>query len=477
MSSVTSPSSNSNTQPSPIQQAAQSILSGATGSSLDVNTLVQVLVNAKTAGHTAVLAHQQQSDNAVISALSAIKSVLSSLKTSLTGLADGSVFSQFAATASGKGIEATATAAAGAAAGSYSVFVEQLAAANQISSKAFTRDATLGTGTLTIGVGSGSMSIELDSKNNTLAGLAQAINGAADNPGVTAAVVKGSDGEHLVLTSKQTGAANTVSVSAGAGVDANLATANFKQVTAAQDAKLTVSGNPVTSASNVVKDALTGVTLTLTSPAVGTTQTVGIESDTTAIGKAVQGFADAYNAWVSAQKAQSAYDPTTRQAAPLLGDSMLNSAVNSIGRIMSSGVSVGGKTYSLAQIGLDLQHDGTLAFSSSKLQSSLKSEPTGVSSVFNGTNGIGQQLDKLLNEYTLSTIGQLDKRSASINDELTSITKQQSDLTTYQQTLTAQYNAQFNALNRLLTTVSNNKTYLNQLFGGNGAAGTLNKRG
>lgn len=280
---VSSPSGNSNTQPTPIQQAAQSILSGATGSSLDVNTLVQALVTDKTAGRAAAIARQQQSSTAILSALGAIKSALSTLKTSLTGLADGSLFSRFAATASGKGI--TATVSAGAAAGSYSVNVEQLATANQVSSKAYAHAAAVGTGTLTIGVGDASMSIELDSK-----------------------------------------------------------------------------------------------------------------------------------------------------------------------------------------------HDGTLDFSASKLQSTLSADPTMAASVFNATNGIGQQLDKLLNEYTLASVGQMDKRTASVNAALTSLAKQQSDLATYQQTLTSQYNAEFTALNRLLTSISNSKTYLNHLFGGDGSPGALNKR-
>ena len=99
-----------------------------------------------------------------------------------------------------------------------------------------------------------------------------------------------------------------------------------------------------------------------------------------------------------------------------------------------------------------------------------------VSSVFNGTNGIGQQLDKLLNEYTLSSVGQMDKRTASVNAALSALSKQQSQLATYQQTLTAQYNAQFTALNRLLTSVNNSKTYLTHLFGGDGSPGAMNKR-
>ncbi|RKP52254.1 flagellar filament capping protein FliD [Trinickia fusca] len=464
-----SPSSNTTL----LQQAAQSIVSGATGSSLDVNTLVSAIVMAKIAGRASAIANQQKSGNTMLSALGMMKSSLGTLQTSLAGLSDGSIFTQFAATASGKGITATTT--GGAAAGSYAVNVQQLATANQISSKAFAAKATLGTGTLTIGIGSASMTLNLDSKNNTLAGIASAINGAANNPGVTAAVVTGTDGQHLVLTSAQTGAANIVSVSAGAGVDSNMATANFTQVEAAQDAKLTISGSAVTSASNTVKDALTGVTLNLTSAAVGSPQTISVAADPSAIALAVQGFQKAYNAWVAQHKSLSSYDPSTAQAGPLLGDAMLNSAVNGIGGIMASGVAQGGKTYSLAQIGLDLKHDGTLGFDQAKLQSTLSANPTLVSSVFNGTNGIGQQMNKFLDAYTQTTIGQVDKRTASINSSLLTVSKQQNELVAYQQTLTTQYNAQFTALNRLLTRVNNNRNYLNQLFGGNGSPGTMNK--
>jgi len=189
----------------------------------------------------------------------------------------------------------------------------------------------------------------------------------------------------------------------------------------------------------------------------------------------VQGFANAYNGWISTQKSLSSYDASSSTAGPLLGDAMLNSAVNGIASIMASGVTVGSTTYSMAQIGLNLNNDGTITFSSSTLQSTLTSSPTMVQSVFNGTNGIGEQLNTFLNSYTESSVGQIDQRSASINSDLTSLTQQQSSLTAYQQSLTDQYNAQFTALNNLMTQMQSNTTYLNQLFGGNGSAGTLNK--
>lgn len=465
--------STSTTTSSLLQQAAQSILSGATKSTLDVGTLVSALVSAKTAGQAQTIANQQSSDNTALSAIGQMKSSLTALQNSLKGLSDGSIFTQLGATMSGTGI--TATTSTGVAAGSYSVSVQQIATANQISSGAYASNATLGTGTVTIGVGTGSMTVNLDSTNNTLSGLAAAINASTSNPGVTASVVTAANGQHLVLTSAQTGAANTVTIAAGAGVDTGLNTASFAQVAAGQDAKLTISGNAVTSASNNVTGALSGVTLSLTSASVGTSQTLSVATNTTAISTAVQSFATAYNAWISTEKSLSSYDSSTSSAGPLLGDAMLNTAVNGIASIMASGVSVGGTTYSLAQIGVNLNNDGTVTFDSSTLQSTMASSPATVQNIFNGSNGIGQQLNAFVDSYTKSSIGQIDQRSASLNSDLTSLSQQQSTLAAYQQTLTDQYNAQFTALNNLMSQMQSSTTYLNQMFGGNGSTGTLNK--
>jgi flagellar hook-associated protein 2 len=97
-----------------------------------------------------------------------------------------------------------------------------------------------------------------------------------------------------------------------------------------------------------------------------------------------------------------------------------------------------------------------------------------VSALFNTTNGIGTTLNTYANQYTQAG-GMISQRTSALNSDLSNLTQQQSDLTAYQATLTSQYNAQFTALNTLMTTMQSNTTYLNQLFGGNGSAGTLNK--
>ena len=195
-----------------LQEAAQSIISGSTGnSSMDVSSLVTALVNSKTAGQLAALTAQTTADNTKISAIGTLKSALSALQATLTNLANGTALSSYTATASGSGL--TATAGMGAVAGSYAISVSQIAQAQTISSGAFDAKAAIGTGTLNVSVGGQSMSVSIDSTNNTLSGIASAINSATNNPGVSATVVTGTDGAHLVLRSTSTGAANTISVS------------------------------------------------------------------------------------------------------------------------------------------------------------------------------------------------------------------------------------------------------------------------
>lgn len=470
MSTISSTSSTT----SILQQAAQSILSGATKSQLDVNSLVSALVTGATAGRASAIATALSSDSTELSAMGTLQSSLASLQDSLQGLSDGSIFSQLSASMSGTGI--TATASTGAVAGSFSVGVQQIATANQISSQAYAANATLGTGNLNIAVGTTSMTIALTSANNTLTGIAAAINGASNNPGVTAAVITGTDGQHLVLTSTLTGASNAISVSADPTVDPGMATGNFIQATRAQDAKLTIAGTLVDSASNNVTNAMPGVTLTLSAASIGTTQTLTIGNDPSSVVNALQAFTKAYNGWISTVHSLSSYDTSSQTAGPLLGDAMLNNAVNGISSIMASGVTVGSSTYSLAQLGVNLNDDGTVTLDTSTLQSTLASTPSMVSNTFNGTNGIGQQLNAFIGSYTTAVTGQIAQRDTMLQADQATQHQAQNDLQAYQDTLTSRYQAEFTALNTLMAQMQSDTSYLDQLFGGNGASGSLNAK-
>lgn len=490
---VTAANSSAN---SALQQAAQSIISGSTGnSSMDVNSLVTALVNAKTAGQTAALSAQQASDNTQISAFGALSAALSALQASLTTLSNGALQNTFTASASGTGV--TATAGAGAVAGSYSLGVTQIATSQSLSSAAFGASTALGTGTMKLSLGSQSFTVDVNGANNTLSGIAAAINNTAGNPGIVASVVNGTDGAHLVLSSTPTGAANAISVSlsnvAGdnglsslgvtstpstTGGQSTVASANgsaaWKQSTAAQDAAFTINGIAGTSASNTVSSAITGVTLNLTSAAVtaGQPQTLTVATDTKSQAAAINNFATLYNTLVTTMGSLSSFSSGASSQGPLLGDSTLNTIKNALASIVASGVSGTGPTVNLASIGVTLQADGTLQVDNTALNGALQSNPSGVATLFNSKTGIGQQLTTNITNYT-QTNGLIAARTTALNNDLKSVTQQQSNLSNYVAQLTTQYQAQFTALNTLMATMNSNSQYLTQLFGGANSAGAM----
>jgi flagellar hook-associated protein 2 len=79
-----------------------------------------------------------------------------------------------------------------------------------------------------------------------------------------------------------------------------------------------------------------------------------------------------------------------------------------------------------------------------------------------------------LNSF-LGTGGLIANNQDPLNADLKSITAQQDTLASYSAQLTHQYQAQFTALNTVMSTMNKNSQYLTQLFGGANSAGALEK--
>ncbi|HEM7880311.1 TPA: flagellar filament capping protein FliD [Burkholderia contaminans] len=497
MATNTPVNSSANTN-SLLQQAAQSIINGSTGnSSMDVGLLVTTLVNAKTAGRAAALAASQQTGTTQISAFGALSSALGALEAGLATLANGGLQSTFTAVASGKGL--TATPSAGAVAGTYTVGVTQIATAQALSSSGVDGKKALGTGTLTLSLGSQSFKVDVNGTNNTLSGIAAAINSAANNPGISATVINGTDGAHLVLASSKTGSASTINVAVGnvandnglsnlgvtstadttggpSKIDSANGAAAWRQSAVAQDAKFTVSGIASTSASNTVSGVLNGVTLNLSAAAVSATdtQTLTISPDTKSQAATITNFVNLYNAVVKTMGALSSYTPGASAQGALIGDSTLHTIRNSLASIVARGVpnKDGNGHTNLAAIGVSLEKDGTLRADSAKLDIALTGNPSGVAHLFNSTNGIGKQLTDQIATFTKSG-GMIALRTNALGADLKRVTQQQTNLADYAAQLTKQYQAQFTALNALMAKMNSNTQYLTRLFGGANSSGTL----
>jgi flagellar hook-associated protein 2 len=442
------------------------------GSQIDVQSLVSQLVAADRATPDAQIARDSQRVTTQISAVGQLMGSMSSFRSALSSLKTVDVFSTRSGTSS-DGNVLTAAANTKAVPGTYSIDVEQLATAQQISSKAFAGGSTtaVGTGTLTVSLGTKSFDIDVTSDSSSLAGIRDAINSAEKNPGVRATIVQGSDGAHLVLSSSITGAANTISV-AQSGGDGGLAQltysadapANYSVIQSAQDAKVHVANVTVTSDTNTVSDAIDGVTLTL-KHVTGedddpVTVTIGYDKD--AVAGRIKNFVNAYNALEKQIATLRSYDPATKAAGPMIGDSLLSGIENELRSSISASVTgqpAGFQT--LSSIGITTQSDGTLAIDDTKLQKGLTGNFDAVGALFGSENGVAARMFAQV-DARLKSDGPLESRSKNLVQEQTDIGKRKDELDARMKVIQDQYLQQFTRLDTLLSQLQVTSSYLSQ---------------
>ncbi|WP_243039286.1 flagellar filament capping protein FliD [Dyella sedimenti] len=437
------------------------------GSGLDVDSIVNALVNARAAAPQQQITTRTNQTNTLLSGLSSLNSALGSLQNALDTLTSASTFSSYTATLTPGGDSSigTATTMANAHPGTYSIEVSQLATAQKRASGAYTAGSAVGAGTLNITVGSSTMNVSV-SATDSLSNIASAINNSSSNPGVTATIVNGVNGQQLMLSSSKTGVANAFSVSADATSSDGLLglanTLNTAGANEAQDAKLTIDGIPVTSATNSVTGMMDGVTLNLTATG---TNTLTVAQDNTAATNAIQGFVTAYNSYVSTVSQLSSFSETSSvagqasgTAGPLLGDTTLTSVQRQIGSVLSSSVK-GNSIGTLASLGITRNPDGTLSLDSDKLASAFQSNSAAVKDLFTGTNGYATTLNTTIDAYT-SSDGIITTRMNSLNDTLTQLSQQQTSLNARMNTYQTQLQQQYTALDTLMSSLNNTSSYL-----------------
>lgn len=406
------------------------ISSPGIGSNLDVNGIVSQLMGIEQQPLT-VLAKKEAGLQAKVAGYGSLTSALGSFQSALSSLSSRDKFQSVSASALDKDI-LSGTATNQAVSGTYNVNVTQLAQAQTITSAGRTSaTATIGDGaktTLTFSFGTISggklvdgkyvndgaatppapaftqdpdktaASVVIDSSNNSLQGIRDAINKA--NIGVTATIV--SDGSanpyHLVLTSDATGAASSMKIAvardSGAPVgDTALqdllaydpaGTQNLTQTSVAQDSKLTVNGIAVTAKAKSVSDAIQGVTLNLSK--IGSTS-LTVSRDSSSVTANVNAFVKAYNDLDKTIKNLTAYDAEKKTAGPLLGDSAVLAVQSQLRNMLGGRVpDASGSLSNLPAIGITFTKDGTLAVDSAKLSKAISEKPDDVAALF-ASNG------------------------------------------------------------------------------------------
>jgi len=399
------------------------------GSNLDVNGIITSLMEFE--GRPLALLNQKEAAfQAKLSAYGSLKGAVSAFQTAVKSLSSLSRFRGLVSSSSDKTIF-TASAVSTGLPGSYSLEVTQLAQAQKLAAIGqLNTTSAIGTGTLSFDFGtvsggtfnsgtgtytgaaftnsaSGTKTVTIDSTNNSLTGIRDAIN--ASKIGVTASIVNDGSASpnRLSLSSDNTGQKNSMQITvSGDAALSNLlshdpaGTQNLSQTITAEDAAFKVDGISITKASNTVTDAIQGMTLKLLKTNIGSSSTLTVTKDTSAVSGSVSAFVGAYNDVNKVIDSLTAFDATTKIAGLLQGDSSTSLIQNRIRRTVSASIaSLGGVFTTLSDIGVAFQKNGTLALDSSKLQTAIDNNFNDIAGLF---ADMGKASDSLI-KFTSAT--------------------------------------------------------------------------
>jgi flagellar hook-associated protein 2 len=460
-----------------------SISSAGIGSGLDVESIITKLMSIEKAPVTQ-LQTQASTIQTKISAFGSLQSAVSSFRDAALALTKSDTWGATTATSA----DATSVSAVGsssALAGSYAVKVQSLAAAQSVASTAYASSSeVVGAGDLTIDIGAwdltepgfaaratiNSLSIPISS-TDTLADVRDKINAAGG--GVRASIVTDSSGARLVLSSSTTGVSNGFRVTGTGGgaaftYDATDGSSPMTRTQTAADAKAFVNGLEINSATNNLSDVIQGLTLNLNKVTTDAVQ-INVAQDNTTMKASIQSFVTAYNSLASTLQTQTKYDDSTKTAGTLQGDSTAVALQRQLRSMVSAPSDASSVFSSLSQVGVELQADGTLKVSDTKLTSALSSNLAEVKKLFantsltddTSTNGVAQRL-RAFGDTVLGTDGMLTTRKAGLSSSLTRNQDQQDAYTTRLESTEKRIRAQYTALDTKVASMTALNTYITQ---------------
>ncbi|MFG0412205.1 flagellar filament capping protein FliD [Pseudomonas sp. zjy_8] len=410
-----------------------------------VQSMATQLAQYEIQGQLAKANRNQEAYKAQLNALSSLDTALKSFKSAASGLKlAGSSMLVNSASYSQEGY-ATATVGSKAVAGSYDFFVQQLASKSQLALQGL-QDGDLGSGSLSIGQGSDTFSVDLGAVT-TLDELAAAINGAADNSGVKATLVRSNGQVNLVLTSETTGADQAISLTASGNTAFENAVVARQELSVAKDAIVRLGGEAgieLTSSSNTFANIIDGVSLTFSKAhqAGDTPLTIEIAQDQSATKEKAQTFVSAFNALMSSFDSLTASGGESGSRGPLAGDASVRAIEGMLNQLVRT--SFGG--VSLTEFGIVADRGGKLAIDSARFEKAVAANPEGFEKLFTDKGNLLDTLDKNLAVYTSSAGGLLTNRKDTLNTQLRRVDQQFDNIQKQYDSYYARYLRQYTGL-------------------------------
>lgn len=470
-------------------------ITGLGGSGMDIDTVVKSMVTAEQTPKKKQLDTLEKKTTTQLTTLGQLKGAISTFQTAVAALNSPSQFlARTAATSDTKVL--TATASQSAAAGSYELNVTQLAKSSKVALAAVSSDQgkAFNEGQLTLSVGTTKIAdITIDSTNNSLAGVRDAINAAGKDQGLSATIVTDAQGSRLVLTSTKTGSDADISIVAKEAVDeegnptgsntslgkfafdpksaADLSSLTDAQkaqgqggvINHAQGAVMTIDGLEVKSDTNTVSSAISGLNLELKSEGLSS---LTIAEDRSTVKANIQKFTDAYNTMITFVNSVTKVTPVNDTSAPvtgaLVGDSTVRSLVNTLRNEMVS-PSATSSLKVLADLGVTTQSDGTLKVDSDKLGKAVNTDFEGVAAYFTGDTGLASRLGGKLQPYTDSK-GILETRTEGLEATIKKVDVDRKALQMRMDALSERLYKQFNSMDILFGQLTATSNSLKSLF-------------
>lgn len=458
------------------------ISSPGIGSGLDIKSIVSQLVSLEKAPLTKLQA-KEAAVQARISIYGQAKALVAALSDAAGKLTSLTGWNGVSATSSDSSF-VTVSAVGGTQPTSFNVEVQALAKAQSTASALVSpTGGAVGAGTLrlTLGTWSGggalftpgaATPVDLTiSATDTVADVASKINGA--NAGVTATVLTDATGDRLLLTGKNTGAAAGFELTVTADTDGNLADAaglsrlavgqTYTQY--AQDARATVNNMQVTSTTNTFASSVSGVTFTAKKETTGPIG-ITIAKDTSAVQANIDAFVKAYNEVNKFLNEATKYDPATKTAGPLQGDTAalaLQSSLRGAVQAMTSASSVFTR---LSDIGLSQLQGGDLSVNSTKLSAAM-SNMDELKKMFsnagtsNSSNGIGVLVKNIASDM-LSSSGFFTSKDGSLKRQLDLNAKEVARVNARISRVEAALQKRYSALDSQVSSLNALGNYVNQ---------------
>ncbi len=446
-------------------------------SGIDYDTLISQLVDTYRQRHIEPLENKKSDYEDKLTDYTTLESKLDALKSAANTLRKASTFDVRLAEVDDSTV-LSATASSSALTGSYIISdITALAQAHKITSSSGVADqdttVVLSSGGVFQFTVNSTTTTVTASSDLTLEDLVSEINSA--DGGVTATIINDGDAStpyRLVLTSDTTGASGGITINQDDSTF-NM-DAGYTQLQAAQDASFKVDNLSITKSSNTVTDVINGVTFTLKkATGTGNSYTLTVRNDVDTIKSNIETFINAYNEVISYIDENDDYDTENNEAEPLYDETTTQSIIRRLRTIITSGISgLSADTKILAQVGVETNRDGTLTLDTGVLTTKLSSDYNDVKALFiydsdTGIEGVADQMYDEVDDLTDFVDGAVTIRKegiqTTIDDYTDEIREAEDDLDAYEQSLILK----FASLESLLSTLSNQSSFLTGVFNSN----------